>query len=256
MLLAVDIGNSNVTLGVYDNEQRSVCTARLATAERRTADQYALEIKSILELKGCQLDCIDGAVIGSVVPVIGHSIRQAIKLLFGIEPLVLGPGVKTGLNIKLDDPAQLGADLVAGAIGAMLYFAPPCIIIDMGTATTLSVIDRNGAFLGGIIAAGMELTRDILTQRTAQLPSVKIEAPESVIGKSTLSSMRSGLVLGTASMLDGLIDRITDELGYDCRVIATGGLSSLVIPYCRHEIKLCEPLVLDGLCAIYNKNKA
>ena len=168
---------------------------------------------------------------------------------------MLGPGIKTGLNICLDDPAELGADLVAGAVGALSICQAPCIIIDMGTATTISVVNKNGGFSGGIIAAGMELTRDILTQKTAQLPSIKISAPESVIGKSTDVSMRSGLVYGTAAMLDGLIDRIEDELGYECNVIATGGLSSLVVPYCKKEIKLSDSLVLDGLRIIYNKNR-
>lgn len=254
MLLALDVGNSNITIGVFDGE-KSVCNARLATTERRTADQYALEIKSILSLKGCDTDKIDGAIIGSVVPVIGNALRNAVVTLLGLEPLMLGPGVKTGLNICLDDPAQLGADLVAGAVGALSICKPPCIIIDMGTATTISVIDKNGAFQGGIIAAGMELTRDILTQKTAQLPSIKISAPDSVIGKSTDASMKSGLVYGTAAMLDGLIERIETELGYECSVIATGGLAGLVVPYCRKEIRLCDPLVLDGLRIIYNKNR-
>lgn len=254
MLMALDVGNSNITVGVFDGENQ-ICQARLATAEKRTADQYALEIKSILSLKGCETDKIDGVIIGSVVPVIGNALRNAIVTLLGIEPLMLGPGVKTGLNICLDDPAQLGADLVAGAIGALSKIKAPCIIIDMGTATTISVINKNGAFLGGIIAAGMELTRDILTQKTAQLPSIKISAPESVIGKSTDVSMRSGLVYGTAAMLDGLIDRIEGELGYECTIIATGGLSSLVVPYCRRKIELSDNLVLEGLRIIYNKNR-
>lgn len=254
MLMALDVGNSNITIGVFDGE-KEICQARLATAERRTADQYALEIKSILSLKGCNTDNIDGVIIGSVVPVIGNALKNAVTTLLGIEPLMLGPGIKTGLNICLDDPAELGADLVAGAVGALSICQAPCIIIDMGTATTISVVNKNGGFSGGIIAAGMELTRDILTQKTAQLPSIKISAPESVIGKSTDVSMRSGLVYGTAAMLDGLIERIEDELGYECNVIATGGLSSLVVPYCKKEIKLSDSLVLDGLRIIYSKNR-
>ena len=254
MLMALDVGNSNITVGVFDGEKQ-ICQARLATTERRTADQYALEIKSILSLKGCEVDKIDGVIIGSVVPVIGNALKNAVITLLGIEPLMLGPGVKTGLNNCLDDPAELGADLVAGAIGALSICKAPCIIIDMGTATTISVINKSGGFVGGIIAAGMELTRDILTQKTAQLPSIKISAPESVIGKSTDVSMRSGLVYGTAAMLDGLIERIEAELGYECTVVATGGLSSLVVPYCRREIKLSDSMVLDGLRIIYNKNR-
>ncbi len=254
MLMALDVGNSNITIGVFDGETE-VCQARLATAERRTADQYALEIKSILSLKDCDTANIDGVIIGSVVPVIGNALKNAVVTLLGIEPLMLGPGVKTGLNICLDDPAELGADLVAGAVGALSKCSAPCIIIDMGTATTISVINKSGGFAGGIIAAGMELTRDILTQKTAQLPSIKISAPESVIGKSTDVSMRSGLVYGTAAMLDGLIERIEAELGYKCTVIATGGLSSLVVPYCKREIILSDSMVLDGLRIIYNKNR-
>ncbi len=254
MLMALDVGNSNITIGVFDGDNQ-VCQARLATAERRTADQYALEIKNILSLKGCDTSNISGAIIGSVVPVIGNALKNAVITLLGIEPLMLGPGIKTGLNICLDDPAELGADLVAGAVGALSICKAPCIIIDMGTATTISVLKKDGSFAGGIIAAGVELTRDILTQKTAQLPSIKISAPDSVIGHSTDACMRSGLIYGTAAMLDGLIERIEAELGYECSVIATGGLSAMVVPYCHRKITLADSMVLDGLRIIYNKNR-
>ena len=167
---------------------------------------------------------------------------------------MLGPGVKTGLNIKIDNPAQLGADLVAGAVGALEEYTMPCVVIDLGTATTLSVIDRNGAFLGGTIAAGVRLTLKALTENTAQLPSIPIEAPRSVIGANTVDSMQSGLVFGTAAMLDGLLDKIEEELGETPTVVATGGLAAEIIAHCRRNIIYNENLLLDGLRAIYEKN--
>ena len=167
---------------------------------------------------------------------------------------MLGPGVKTGLNIKIDNPAQLGADLVAGAVGAIDEYTMPCVIIDMGTASTISVLDRSGAFLGGAIAAGVRLTLKALAENTAQLPSISIEAPSAVIGSNTVECMQSGLVYGTAAMLDGLLDKIEQELGETPTVVATGGMSKEIIPHCRRNIIYNENLLLDGLRIIYEKN--
>lgn len=168
--------------------------------------------------------------------------------------MVLGPGVKTGLNIKIDNPAQLGADLAAGAVGAMGKYPTPCVIIDMGTATTLSVLDKEGAFVGGAIAAGIRSTLDALSTNTAQLPFINLQAPDSVVGTNTVSSMQSGLILGAAAMLDGMIDRIEEEIGELASVIATGGLAEMVVENCRREIVIDNNLLLDGLYKIYKKN--
>ncbi|MGN0450790.1 MAG: type III pantothenate kinase [Acutalibacteraceae bacterium] len=253
MLFAIDIGNTNITLGAYDSGILSF-TARLATDPLKTSDQYSVEIKNILGLYGLDYNTLEDCIISSVVPAVGKSISDAVARLCGIVPLMLGPGVKTGLNIKIDNPAQLGADLVAGAVGALEEYTMPCVVIDLGTATTLSVIDRNGAFLGGTIAAGVRLTLKALTENTAQLPSIPIEAPRSVIGANTVDCMQSGLVFGTAAMLDGLLDKIEEELGEPPTVVATGGLASEIITHCRRNIIYNDNLLLDRLRAIYEKN--
>lgn len=254
MLLAIDIGNTNITLGVYDNDV--LCfTARIATAQGTTADQYAVEIKNILELHGLEFTRIEDCIVSSVVPSVGGAVCNAVSLLCDIVPLELGPGVKTGLNIKIDNPAQLGADLVAGAVGAISEYTLPCVVIDMGTASTISVIDENGAYIGGVISAGVNLTLRALNQNTAQLPSIDISAPKSVIGSNTVDCMKSGVVFGTAAMLDGLLDRIADELGMTPTFVATGGLSKEIISYCKNDIIYNANLLLDGLREIYEKNR-
>lgn len=253
MLLTVDIGNTNITLGTYDGSVLSL-TARLSTDVRKTSDQYAAEIKNILDLYGCDSADIEDCIISSVVPGVGSAVAGAVSKLCQIVPLMLGPGVKTGLNIKIDNPAQLGADLVAGAVGALEEYNVPCVVIDMGTATTLSVLDRGGTFIGGIIAAGVRLTLKALAENASQLTSIPIDAPPSVIGTNTAECMQSGLVYGTAAMIDGLLDKIAEELGETPTVVATGGLSRDIIAHCRSKIIYNENLLLDGLRAIYEKN--
>lgn len=253
MLLTIDIGNTNITLGAYDSNYLAF-TARLATDPRKTDDQYAIEIKQVLSLKEIDSTTIEDCIIASVVPSVARSVSHAISKLCGISPLMLGPGVKTGLNIKIDNPAQLGADLVAGAVGAIDSYKMPCVIIDMGTASTISVLDRDGAFLGGVISAGVRLTLKALTENTALLSSIPIEAPKSVIGTNTTECMQSGLVYGTAAMIDGLLEQITTELGEKPTVIATGGLSRDIITHCKTNIIYSENLLLDGLRVIYEKN--
>lgn len=253
MLLAIDIGNTNITLGLYDEEILKV-TARLATDLRRTADEYAIDIKDVLALHGEEISEVEDCIISSVVPSVGASVSSAVALLCDTVPLMLGPGVKTGLNIKIDNPAQLGADLAAGAVGALHEYTMPCIVIDMGTATTISVLDRNGAFLGGTIGAGVRMTLRALAEGTAALPAIGVTPPKSAIGKNTVDCMQSGIVLGTAAMLDGLIDRIEEELGESATVVATGGLSKEIINYCKNDIIYNENLLLDGLRLIYEKN--
>ena len=254
MLLAIDIGNTNLTLGVYD-ESVLLFTARLSTDTRLTSDQYAVDIKDILALHNTDYRDIEDCIIASVVPTVATSVANAISLLCHIVPLELGPGLKTGLNIKIDNPAQLGADLVAGAVGAISEYTLPCIVIDMGTATTVSVINGEGQFIGGSIAAGVMLTLKALTENTSQLPSINLSARSSVIGRNTVDCMRSGLILGTASMIDGLIERIAEELDEIPTVVATGGLSKEIITHCKSEIIYNENLLLEGLREIYEKNK-
>ncbi len=254
MLLAIDVGNTNTTLGIFDGEAlRS--TARLASDMHRTGDQYAIELRDVLALNGLDSALVTDAIICSVVPPLSDALQRAVQKLCGVTPLVLGPGVRTGLNIKIDNPAQLGADLAAGAVGALARYPLPCIVIDLGTASTISVLDAQGRFLGGVIAAGINLTLEALVGNTAQLPSVRIEAPPAAIGRNSVDSMKSGIVLGSASMLDGMIDRIEEELGQSAAVVATGGLAGTVVPHCRRKIEINDTLLLDGLRLIYEKNQ-
>lgn len=254
MLICIDIGNSNITIGVFEDEALKF-TARLATDTRRTSDQYAIEIRDIIEIYGIKSADITHAAISSVVPTVGSAIERAVNRLFGIRPVVLGPGVKTGLNIKIDNPAQLGADLAAGAVGALAKYPTPTIVIDMGTASTISVLGKNGEFLGGVIAAGVKLTMDALASRTAQLPSVSIEAPKKTIGTNTADCIKSGLIMGQSAMIDGLITKIERELGEPATVVATGGLAPDVVKYCDHDISIDDNLLLEGLRIIHSKNK-
>ena len=254
MLLTIDIGNTNITLGLYDEDVLKV-TARLATDQRKTADEYAIDIKDVLSLHGEEVSEVEDCIISSVVPTVGASVSAAVALLCDTVPLVLGPGIKTGLNIKIDNPAQLGADLVAGAVGAIAEYTLPCIVIDMGTATTISVINSQGQFLGGAIAAGVRLTLKALSENTSQLPSINISAPDAVIGSNTVDCMRSGLVFGTAAMIDGMIEKITEQLGETPTIVATGGLSKEIIAHCKSDIIYNENLLLEGLREIYERNK-
>lgn len=253
MLLTIDIGNTNITLGAYNTGNLSFA-ARLATDQSKTSDQYAVEIKNLLALYGLSPEDIEDCIIASVVPSACRSLSTAISKLCHVVPLILGPGVKTGLNIKIDDPSQLGADLVAGAVGAIDAYTLPCVIIDMGTASTISIVDRNATFLGGVIAAGVRLTLKALAENTAQLSSIPIEAPPSVIGANTKECMQAGLVFGTAAMIDGLLERICEQLGETPTIVATGGMSREIITHCKSNIIYNENLLLDGLRAIYEKN--
>lgn len=254
MLLAIDIGNTNITFGAYDGDVL-LFTARLATDPKHTSDQYAYEIKNILSLYGKHLSDVEDCIIASVVPNVESAIKKALSTVCEIVPLSVGPGIKTGLNIKIDNPAQLGADLAVGAVGAINEYTLPCIIVDMGTATTICAVDESGSFLGGLIGAGVKLTLKALTENTAQLPSTDITAPASIIGKNTTDCMKSGLVYGTAAMIDGVIERMKEELGEKTCVIATGGLSKEIIKYCKTDIIYNENLLLEGLRIIYEKNK-
>ena len=254
MLFTVDIGHSHITLGVFDGEE--LCfTARMATDTKRTRDLYAVDIRGIMELYGADTARISGSIICSVVPEITDAIAKAIKKAVGIDSMILGPGIKTGVNIKIDNPAQLGADLVAGAAGALRLYSTPAIIFDLGTATTISVLDQNGDFLGGSICAGVAITLDALATKTSLLPHVNIEKPKSPIGTNTVASMQSGLVYGTAAMMDGMADRIEAELGKKAVLIATGGLAATILPACRREYIYNDNLLLEGMRFIFEKNQ-
>ena len=254
MLLAIDIGNTNITIGMFEGE-RLVMESRLATDRKRTSDQYAIELMDILRLNGVQTSDIDGAIISSVVPELTSPIKDGIRKLVPVRPLVVGPGIKTGLNIKTDNHSQLGADLVAAAVAAIENYRLPCIVFDLGTATTISVIDETGSFTGCIIAAGVATSIDALSSRTAMLPHISIEAPPKVIGTNTPDCMRSGAVFGAAAMLDGLAERIERELGVKASLVATGGLAREIIKHCYKKVEFSDNLLLEGLRIIYDRNR-
>ena len=253
MIIAIDIGNSNIVLGCLENG--SICfEARMATDRIKTSDQYCAELKTMLGLFDVDPANVEGSIVSSVVPLVQQVIVQALERLTGKPCLTVGPGLKTGLNIKIDNPAQAGSDLIVGAVAAIEAYGAPLCVIDLGTATTISVIDRDKVFRGGSIAPGVMLSLNALSSGTAQLPAISLEQPRKVVGTNTVDSMRSGLLLGSAAMLDGMLERIEDELGYSTRVIATGGLAKFIVPLCKRKMEIDDHLLLRGLDLLYRRN--
>ena len=252
MILAIDVGNTNIVLGGFDDRE-ILFRERISTNRIATDLEYMTLFKTALEMHGFSYKSISGAIISSVVPSVTATLKQAVNKLAGVDSMVVGPGVKTGLSIMIDNPATLGADLAVDAAAAIHEYKAPIIVIDMGTATTMSVVDKNKNYIGGIIMTGMAVSSDALTSRTSQLPRIAFETPKRVIGTNTVDCMKSGIMYSTACSIDGLIERIEEELGEKCTVIATGGLSPLVIPLCKKNIVLDEDLLLKGLMVIYNK---
>ena len=254
MILTIDIGNSNIVLGgVRDNE--IIFEARLRTEATKTSDQYCVDLKILMEVYGVSNTDIEGTIIASVVPQVLNSMRTAIQKLTGKVPLVVGPGLKTGLNILLENPGQTGADLVVADVAALREHKPPLIVIDMGTATTMSVLDKNGAHIGGCIIPGVKISMDALTDKTALLPGLQLDQPKRAIGRNTIDAMRSGIMLGTACMLDGMVERMEAELGYKTTVIATGGIAKFIVPMCKTPMIYDKDLIIKGLAALYRDNK-
>ncbi len=254
MVLAIDIGNTNIVIGVIDNKDNILFTGRLVTDKLKTADEYALLFSGIIGMHNVNVADISGVIVSSVVPPLILTMKRAIKKLTGQKPLIVGPGLKTGLNIKIDNPAQLGCDLVVDAVAVINKYPVPCMVLDMGTATTISVIDRDKNYIGGLIIPGVRISQDTLSATTSQLPRISLEKPDNVIGKNTVDCMKSGAVYGTASMIDGLADRIEEELGEKVTIVATGGNSSSIVPVCKRDIIYDEGLLLEGLNIIYKKN--
>lgn len=254
MILAIDVGNSDIVIGGYENDV--LCfTSRCASDRRKTKDEYALLFKGILELHDTPPRRIRGGIIAAVVPSLRTVIQQAIEDLTGSSFLTVTSGIKTGLNIRTDYPGELGSDLVAEAVAAIAKYPKPILIFDLGTATTISVVDQNGAYLGGMLYPGLRISVDALASCADQLPSITLKAPERLIGRNTEECMQSGAIYGYAAMLDGLIDRFEAELNARATTIITGGLASLVVPYCQKDIVVNQNLLLDGLCILYKKNR-
>ncbi|NMA79975.1 MAG: type III pantothenate kinase [Clostridiales bacterium] len=253
MVFTVDVGNTNIVLGAFDEDDLAF-VSRISTDPSKMADQYAIDFADILTLYGYSPRLFDGAIISSVVPPLTPIIKEAVEKLLSCKVYVVSPGIKTGLNIKIDDPAMLGSDLVCAAVSALDKYELPCIIFDLGTSTTTSAIDKDGLFLGGSIYPGVQISLDALSSRTAQLPFISMETVDKVIGTNTIDSMKSGIILGTASLLDGMVLRYSEVLGGEPTVIATGGLASMIIPHCRCDIIVDNNLMIDGLYRIYKNN--
>lgn len=254
MILTIDIGNSNIVIGGVKGED-ILFEARIRTEATKTSDQYCVDLKILLDVYQVNVSDIEGTIIASVVPQVLNSMQTAVKKLTGKTTLVVGPGLKTGLNILLENPAQTGADLVVADVAALKEYKPPLIVIDMGTATTMSVLDVNGAHIGGCIIPGVKISMDALTDKTALLPGLQLNQPKMAIGRNTTDAMRSGIMMGTACMLDGMIQRMEEELGMKTTVIATGGIGKFIVPLCRTPIIYDKDLLIKGLAILYRNNK-
>ena len=254
MLLAIDIGNTNIVIGgIRDN--KIAFEARIATDHIKTSDQYGAEIKNMLGLFDVKPGDIQDCIISSVVPPVFNSVRTGVMKVIGKPPMVVGPGIKTGLNIQMDTPSQVGSDRIVIAVAALAEYEPPLTLLDLGTATTIEVVGKGNTYLGGCIIPGVRTSLEALTSRTAQLPGIRLDKPRKVIGKNTVDCMRSGIMYGTAAMVDGMLDRVEEELGCPTTVVATGGMAQFVVPLCHRKIRLEKDLLLKGLNILYQKNQ-
>ncbi len=254
MILAIDVGNTNIVLGCIDGG-KIVSVVRIHTDTRETEAEYTIKLKEIIYAYGMDLKAIDAAIMSSVVPPVTKAMHRAVRQLTGLECMIVGPGIKTGMNVRIDDPGTVAGDLIVGGVAAMQYYGTPAIVLDLGTATTATVIDDKGCFRGGAIMPGVRLSYAALAAGTSLLPEISIEPPKKCIATNTVDCMRAGAVFGTAAMIDGLIDRMEEELGMKCKVVATGGLASGIVPCCRHEITYDDDLLLKDLWYLYEKNK-
>lgn len=254
MLLTADVGNTNIKLGIFDGDTLRY-KLRFATNDKMTSDEFAVELYTFFQIYGIEYEKIDGSIISSVVPKITAPLSEAISIVTGARSLIIGPGLKSGMDLKIDRPETLGGDIVCGCVGAFGKYGGPLIVIFMGTATVIAYVDERCAYRGGIIAPGVGISLDALTSRGALLPAVDLQAPQKAICTNTVDCIRSGVVNGTACMLDGLIDKFAAETGRECKIVATGGLAPQMIKNCAHQISFEENLILDGLLSIYRRNK-
>lgn len=253
MILAIDMGNTNIVIGCIDH-QHTYFVERVTTSHNKTDTEYAIHIKNIFEMHQINPEDITGAIVSSVVPPLNDTITWAVEKICQKTPLMVGSGMKTGMNILMDNPKTVGSDLIVDAVAASKEYPCPVIIIDMGTATTISIVDKNCNYSGTVILPGLKVSLDSLSNKTAQLPSISLEVPPNVIGKNTIDCMRSGIIYGNIDMIDGMIDRIQNEIGENCSIVATGGLAEFVTPLCRHHIIYDDALLLKGLLILYDKN--
>ena len=253
MILAVDVGNTVTAVGGFSD--RILFTERLSTDKSATEFEYAMKFRNICELYGYSPDGIEGAVISSVVPKVTDAVRRGIKKLGDISIKTVGPGIKTGLSIKIDDPAQLGSDLVTEAVAAVSEYSCPAVVIDSGTAMSISVIDKGRSYIGGVLMPGIQLSAEALRKNASQLPQISFEAPRQVICSNTIDCLKSGAVYGMASALDGLIERISEELCAEPSVIINGFAAETIAKHSKYDMIYDHDLLMKGLMIIYDKNK-
>ncbi len=254
MILAIDVGNTNIVLGGVENGEEKF-SVRIASDRYKTADQYALDLQAILGMHHVDPSEIEGGIISSVVPYLQTVLPQAVKILTGVDIMIVGPDLDTGLDIRTDNPKAVGSDLIVGAVAARAKYDLPIVIVDMGTATTMSVIDENGSYRGGMIIPGLWVSLNALSAQAAQLPNIDLTGKASVLGTNTIDAMRSGTLIGCAAMLDGILDRVEEELGKPVSAVLTGGVSPLVAPYCKRDFHLEPDILIAGLQLLYEKNK-
>ncbi len=254
MILAIDVGNTNIVLGCIE-DGKILNIFRIHTDANQTDAEYAVKLKQLFDLYGVGAADFEGAIYSSVVPPVNRALLGAIKAVTGHECLVVGPGLKTGLNLRVDDPGTVAGDLVLGGVAAIACYGAPAIVMDLGTATTITVIDKDGCFRGGAILPGVKLGMTALASGTSLLPDISITAPKKVIGTNTVDCMRSAAVYGTAATIDGMIERMEEELGYACQHVATGGLAPAIVACCRSDIVCDDDLLLKGLWTLWEKNR-
>ena len=253
MILAIDVGNTHIVLGCIE-DGKILNIVRIQTNVGETETEYAIKLKQVLEFEGIDLRGFEGAILSSVVPPVTEVLVPAVKSMTGCRCLVVGPGMKTGMNVRIDDPSSLAGDLVVGSVAAMAYYGTPVIVMDLGTATTIVVVDENNCYRGGAIMPGIRTAYAALSADASLLPVISICAPKKCVGTNTVDAMRSGAVFGNAAAIDGMIDRMEAELGCRCKLVATGGLAPAILPYCKRDIICDENLLLKGLWELYQKN--
>lgn len=254
MILAIDIGNTNIVLGCIDGK-KTLFVERLSTVRTKTELEYAIDIKNVLDIYHIKRSELEGGIISSVVPQITKIVKLAAEKIVKEDIIVVGKGIKTGLDIRIDNPAQLGSDLIVDSVAGIEEYPAPMIIFDMGTANTVCAIDKDKIYRGGMIYPGVGVSLDSLTAHASQLGGIGLDMPEHIIGKNTADCMKSGIIYSSAAAMDGIIDRMKEELGENLTVLATGGLAKKIVPYCKRKVILDDNLLLKGLEILYRKNK-